>query len=78
MIIKEKSNQLNEQSLMDILIKSIERNFSGMEFENTNPKESQEYFVKLFKELYPDCRAINSSILDRIKNNINDLENRYF
>ena len=62
---------------MDIAVKSIERNFSGMEFENTNPKESQEYFIKLFKELYPACRAINSSILDRIKNNINDLESRY-
>ena len=76
-IIKEKNNQLNEQSLMNIAIKSIERNFSGMQFEYTDPKDSQDYFIKLFKEIYPNFRETNSNILDRIRDNINDLDSRY-
>ena len=76
-IIKEKYNQLNEQTLMEIALRSIERNFSGIQFENNNPKASQEFFKKLFKQIYPDCIEINSNILDRIRDNINDLDSRY-
>ena len=77
-IAKEVDNQVNESTLMNIAIRSIERNFSGILYKDINPNASQEFFISIFKKLYPDYRYLNNNdILERIKENINDLDSRY-
>ena len=77
-IDKEVDSQINEFTLMNIAIRSIERNFSGIVFQDIYPNASQEFFISIFKKLYPDCRYLNSNgILERIKENIRDLDSRY-
>ena len=76
MIEKQKNNQLNEQSLLEIAIGSIERNFAGLQF-NNNEKSSLEIFKNLFKKIYPECPVKEYNIIKRIKENINDIHSRY-
>ena len=79
MLIKEKQNSLNEQTLLECAIDSIERNFSGILFEESGVKKpSLEIFKDIFHTIYPGCQVKKEyDALKRIKENINDLESRY-
>ena len=77
MIEKEKNNQLSEMALIESAVDSIERNFSGIQFEN-DKKTSLEIFKGIFKEMYPICQVVKEyDVLKRVKENINDLNSRY-
>ena len=78
MIEKEKQNPLNDQTLLECAINSIERNFSGIQFSEKDIKASLEIFKGIFHEIYPACPVIKEyDVLKRIKENINDLNSRY-
>ena len=78
MIDKEKQNSLNEQTLLDIAIDSIERNFSGIQFDCNPPKASIEIYKGIFQNIYPNCPVKKEyDVLKRIKENINDFNSRY-
>ena len=73
-IEREKKNQLNNDTLIESALDSIERNFSGIQFKD---KTSLEVFKGIFKEMYP-CPVIKEyDVLKRIKENINDIYSRY-
>ena len=73
-IEREKKNQLNDGTLIESAIDSIERNFSGIQFKD---KTSLEVFKDIFKKMYP-CPVIKEyDVLKRIKENINDIYSRY-
>ena len=75
-IDKEKHNQLDNVSLIDSAVSSIERNFSGIQFEEN--KTSLEIFKGIFNKMYPECKVTKEyDILQRIKDNIDDLYSRY-
>ena len=75
MLDKEKNNALNDQSLLESAIDSIERNFSGIQFDE---KPSVEIFKGIFQKIYPNCPVKKEyDVLKRIKENINDLNSRY-
>ena len=77
MIEKEKNNSLNAQSLIECAIDSIERNFSGIQFDN-NKKASLEIYKSIFHDIYPACQVKKEyDILKKIKENINDINSRY-
>ena len=77
MMEKEKNNQLSEMALIESAVDSIERNFSGIQFEN-DKKTSLEIFKGIFKEMYPICQVVKEyDVLKRVKENINDLNSRY-
>ena len=78
MINKQKNNSLNEQTLLESAIDSIERNFSGIQFDSEPPKSSIEQYKEIFKTLYPNCEVKKEyDVLKRIKENIHDLNSRY-
>ena len=67
MLDKEKQNLLNEQSLLECAIDSIERNFSGIQFDDYY-KTSLEIYKDIFKKIYPECQVKKEyDILKRIK-----------
>ena len=75
---KDKNNQLNEVTLLESAVDSIERNFSGIQFEDKDKTTSLQHFKKIFKQMYPDCQVAKKyDVLKRIKENINDLNSRY-
>ena len=75
---KDKNNQLNEVTLLESAIDSIERNFSGMQFDDKDKTTSLQEFKKIFKQMYPNCQVTKEyDVLKRIKENINDLNSRY-
>ena len=77
LINKEKQNELNNESLLDCVIDSIERNFSGIKFKENN-KTSLELFKELLHEIYPSCQIKNEhDLLKKIKENLNDIDGRY-
>ena len=77
-IEKDKNNQLNEITLLESAVDSIERNFSGMQFEDKDKTTSLQAYKKIFKQMYPDCQVSKEyDVLKRIKENINDLNSRY-
>ena len=78
MIIKENNKQLNEQTLIECAIDSIERNFSGIQYDENGTKASLEIYKQIFHEIYPSC-PVNKEydVLKRIKENLNDLNSRY-
>ena len=77
MIDKEKHNNLNDQTLIECAIDSIERNFSGIQFDD-NKKASLEIYKNIFHEIYPNCIVKKEyDVLKRIKENINDINSRY-
>ena len=73
-IAKERNNQLNDETLIESAIDSIERNFSGIQFSD---KTSLEIFKDLFNKIYPCPTKKEYDVLKRIKENIVDLESRY-
>ena len=74
------SNQ--EEINEDIILKesslsSIERNFAGMQFENKD-KTSLKVFKDIYSKIYSDFKSQNDyNVLERIKENLNDLSSRY-
>ena len=77
-IDKEEHNALNDQTLLESAVDSIERNFSGIQFDENPPKASVEIYKGIFKKIYPDCPVKKEyDVLKRIKENINDLNSRY-
>ena len=74
------SNQ--EEINEDIILKesslsSIERNFAGMQFE-TKDKTSLKVFKDIYSKIYSDFKSQNDyNVLERIKENLNDLSSRY-
>ena len=78
MIDKQNEKALNDASLLECAIDSIERNFSGIQFEENNKKASLEIFKEIFHEIYPDCQIKKEyDVLKRVKENINDINSRY-
>ena len=74
-IEKEKQNNLNNQTLSEIAIDSIEKNFSGIIFDEGT---SEEIFKKIFQKLYPIYQVGKKyDIPKKIKENVNDLNDRY-
>ena len=77
MLEKEKNHQLNEKELLKIADNSIERNFSGILFEN-DKKTSLEIFKEIFKEFYPEYQFVKQyDAIKKIKENLKDLNSRY-
>ena len=77
MMEKEKSNELNDMSLLECGVDSIERNFSGIKIEY-DKNSSLEIFKRIFQRMYPECQVVKEyDIIKRIKENINDLNSRY-
>ena len=72
---KEKNNQLNDVTLVESAVDSIERNFSGIQFEEK--KTSLEVFKGIFNSMYPINVSKDYDVLKRIKENINDINSRY-
>ena len=78
MIAKEEKEELNEDSLVECGISSIERNFAGIQFDEGDKKTSLEIFKNIFKERYPNIQVSREyNVVQRIKENINDLNSRY-
>ena len=74
---KEKNNNLNEQTLVESAVDSIERNFSGIQFDH-NTKASLEIYKGIFHDIYPACQIKKEyDILKRIKENLHDINSRY-
>ena len=76
-IEKKKDKLLDENTLLECANNSIERNFSGLKFEDEN-KTSTEIFKEIFKKFYPQYKISKEyNVLARIIENINDLNSRY-
>ena len=64
-------------------VNSIERNFAGLEFDNSDNnnignKTSLKVIKNIFKEKYPNCNATdNYDVIGKIRENIKDVESRY-
>ena len=77
MNIRNTKNELNENTLLECGINSIERNFGGLQF-NNEKKTSLEIIKELFKKYYPAVNITKSyDVLKRIKENIVDFNSRY-
>ena len=77
-IIKENNQELNDDTLLECGISSIERNFAGIQFDDNEKKTSLEIVKNIFKEKYPNILVSKEyNVLKRIKENINDLNSRY-
>ena len=79
MLDKENKNSLNDKSLLECAIDSIERNFAGIQFNEGNEiKSSLEIYKDIFRKIYTGIPAKKEyEVLKRIKENINDLNSRY-
>ena len=78
MDIKENKKELNEDSLIEIGVNSIERNFGGIQFDDNEKKTSLEIVKDIFKTKYPPVNVTKEyNVLQRVKENINDLNSRY-
>jgi len=76
-IDKDGGNSLDEQSLVECAVDSIERNFAGIQFED-KLKSSLEVYKDKFHEIYPSCQVKKEyDVLKRVKENINDINSRY-
>ena len=76
---KEKNFDLNDQTLLESAIDSIERNFSGIQFREENKEiSSLVIFKEIFHEIYPLCQVKKEyEVLKKIKENIIDINSRY-
>ena len=73
------NEEIDENSLCQIGIDSIERNFAGLEFINNTERISSLEIVKnIYKKIYPYCHITREyDITQRITENLNDLNSRY-
>ena len=75
-LIDLKQEVIGENDLIKHLQGSIERNFSGIQLEQN--KSSQEIFKEILKKFYSSCTIEKRyDVINRIKENINDLDSRY-
>ena len=74
--LSEQDNQIDEHVKESIGINSIERNFSGLEFDDG--KSSLKIIKTLFKEKYPNCDTEgNYNVIEKIRENIKDNDSRF-
>ena len=74
--LSEQDNQIDEHVKESIGINSIERNFSGLEFDDNN--SSLKIIKTLFKEKYPNCDTEgNYNVIEKIRENIKDKDSRF-
>ena len=77
-IEQSKEGTIRNQTLLEIPILSIERNFGGLQFNDDNNSNSLQVIKNIFTALYPDFKLKKKfEVLTRIKENISDLKNRY-
>jgi hypothetical protein len=75
---KSKEGKISDQTLLDISILSIERNFGGLQFNDDNNTTSLQVIKNIFSVLYPECKLSSKfNVLKRIEENILDLKSRY-
>ena len=75
---KSREGTISNQTLLDISILSIERNFGGLQFNDDNNITSLQVIKNIFRVLYPEYKLKNKfEVLTRIKENISDLKSRY-
>ena len=76
LISKEENNLLNDDTLLECAIDSIERNFGGTYLDQE--KSSVQKFKEIFAKKYPKVNSIKEyKVLERIKENIDDPHSRY-
>ena len=69
---------IDSNALINIGINSIERNFGGLQFKDLNKTTSLEIIKKIFCKIYPNCPIkAYYDVLDRITENILDIDSRY-
>ena len=76
LIAKEKNNLLDDDTLIESAINSIERNFGGIVLDND--KSSVEKFKEILKKKYPALNIQKDyNVVQRAKESIKDMESRY-
>ena len=76
--IKENIDDLDENSLVEIGVNSIERNFGGIQFDDKERRSSVEIVKDIFNTKYSSVNVTKEyKVLQRIKENLNDLNSRY-
>jgi hypothetical protein len=72
-------HNIGEETFCKIGIDAIERNFSGIEFEDNGKKiTSLEVIKNIFKQLYPGCQVGREyNVTLRLLENIHDISSRY-
>ena len=74
----ENNEDISEKDLVELGKESIERNFSGIQYDGKENISSIELFKKYFSEIYNGCEVEKEyDIIQRVKDNINDLNSRY-
>ena len=72
------TKQIDKHILDNISIKSIERNFGGLQFDDISKTTSLDKFKNIFIQYYQNIVMDNKyEVLERIKDNLNDLKSRY-
>ena len=79
MLIKYNKNEdVTDDDLIEFGLKSIERNFAGIQFEEKGKKTSVETVKSFFNEKYKSFEIKKEyDIIERVKENITDLNSRY-
>ena len=68
---------IGTNDLQEIAVKSVERNFGGLKF-NYEDTTSIKVMKEILSEFYPGIKSDNYyKVINRIKENINDLKSRY-
>ena len=76
LIAKDEQKLLNDETVLDCAIDSIERNFGGTELDKE--KNSVQKFKEEFAKKYPKIKVTKEyDVLERVKENINDSHSRY-
>jgi hypothetical protein len=76
--LKYSNEDISEKDLINFGIKSIERNFAGIQFDEGGKLSSVEKVKKYFKEIYQSCEIKKEyDIIGRVKESINDINSRY-
>ena len=76
--LKYNNENITQKDLISFGVKSIERNFAGIQFDEGEKLSSVEKVKKYFKEIYKTCEIKKEyDIIGRVKENINDINSRY-
>ena len=76
--LKYSNEDISEKDLINFGIKSIERNFAGIQFDEGGKLSSVEKVKKYFKEIYQSCEIKKEyDIIGRVKESIKDINSRY-
>ena len=75
---KYPEGNIDENIKQNIAINSIERNLAGLIFDDHLKTTSLEKVKKIFQKKYNNCEVSKRyDVLEKIKESINDLNNRY-